>query len=206
MSSVCQKAQLVTLRPDVNFGMGSCSMRVAALLFLLASPAAFAQTAATPPRQPQRPRRFPEARPLRLASRCSRSPLRPPLRRAHWGIAVTALDGTPIYGLNEGEFFRPASNAKLFTTAAAMHLLGPDTRVNRQPAVAALQSKLDGTVRMATWCCAAQATRTSPVGSFPYISRAERKRHCWPPQAPRDSRIRFAISTTMAQHPLQPKV
>ena len=53
----------------------------------------------------------------------------PGVRGAHWGIAVTSLDGTPLYGLEESKLFRPASNTKLFTTAAAMALLGPDTRV-----------------------------------------------------------------------------
>jgi serine-type D-Ala-D-Ala carboxypeptidase/endopeptidase (penicillin-binding protein 4) len=57
----------------------------------------------------------------------------PAVAQAHWGIAVMAMDGTPIYSMNEAQLFQPASNAKLFTTAAAMALLGGgttfDTRV-----------------------------------------------------------------------------
>ncbi len=68
--------------------------------------------------------------------------------RAHWGIAVATLQGELIYGHDAGKFFRPASNNKIFTTATAMALLGPQktftTRVfgNYDPAHGAVSGDL----------------------------------------------------------------
>ena len=53
----------------------------------------------------------------------------PDATRAFWGIDVVDLKtGKTIYHLNEDKLFTPASNTKLFTTAAAFALIGPTFR------------------------------------------------------------------------------
>ena len=50
----------------------------------------------------------------------------PDLARGFWGIEVVSLDnGKTIYAKNADKLFTPASNTKLFTTAAALALIGP---------------------------------------------------------------------------------
>jgi D-alanyl-D-alanine carboxypeptidase/D-alanyl-D-alanine-endopeptidase (penicillin-binding protein 4) len=51
----------------------------------------------------------------------------PDVSRGFWGIEVVSLkDGTVLYSSNADKLFTPASNTKLFTTAAALAMIGPD--------------------------------------------------------------------------------
>jgi len=51
----------------------------------------------------------------------------PDLARGYWGIEAVSLNsGKTIYSWNGDKLLTPASNTKLFTTAAALALIGPD--------------------------------------------------------------------------------
>ena len=51
----------------------------------------------------------------------------PDLSRGFWGIEIASLkNGKVLYSSNADKLFTPASNTKLFTTAAALALIGPD--------------------------------------------------------------------------------
>src|SRR5439155_3953849 len=48
---------------------------------------------------------------------------------ARWGVSIVSLrDGRTIYARNADRLFTPASNMKVYTTAIALDLLGPDYR------------------------------------------------------------------------------
>src|SRR5262249_45210328 len=53
----------------------------------------------------------------------------PDLSRGFWGIEISSVStGKVLYSLNADKLFTPASNTKLFTTAAALALIGPEYR------------------------------------------------------------------------------
>jgi serine-type D-Ala-D-Ala carboxypeptidase/endopeptidase (penicillin-binding protein 4) len=65
----------------------------------------------------------------RLAKQIEGILTQPPLDRAHWGIDVVDLDtGKTLFSQNAEQLFLPASNTKLFTTAAALAIAGPEYR------------------------------------------------------------------------------
>jgi len=71
---------------------------------------------------------------LRIITRQSTGELKqlfdsPSFYNAHWGVLVQSLDsGEVLYSRNAAKGFMPASNMKIYSTAAALALLGKDFR------------------------------------------------------------------------------
>jgi serine-type D-Ala-D-Ala carboxypeptidase/endopeptidase (penicillin-binding protein 4) len=114
-----------------------CAVALAAVA-LLAAPAAMvaANGSGAPPAKPTAypasQSAAPPAAPVspavqRLQARISALLNSPDLGHGFWGIEVASLaTGETLYSQNSDKLFTPASNTKLFTTAAALALIGPD--------------------------------------------------------------------------------
>ena len=64
-----------------------------------------------------------------LAKRVDAILSRPDVARGFWGVEIEELDtGRVVYSHDADKLLTPASNTKLFTTAAALALIGPDYR------------------------------------------------------------------------------
>jgi D-alanyl-D-alanine carboxypeptidase/D-alanyl-D-alanine-endopeptidase (penicillin-binding protein 4) len=101
-----------------------CGAALAASLFL-AYPSVGAAQKHSKAKAPAKSAR--EGETSKLAAQIEAVLSNPAVARAHWGIKVTSMDGKTIYSQNEGQLFQPASNTKMFTTATALALLGPQT-------------------------------------------------------------------------------
>src|SRR5690349_15479003 len=66
--------------------------------------------------------------------------------KARWGVFVVSLkDGRVLFARNTDKLFTPASNMKIYTTAVALDLLGPDYRW-RTSVYASTQPNVEGVI------------------------------------------------------------
>jgi D-alanyl-D-alanine carboxypeptidase/D-alanyl-D-alanine-endopeptidase (penicillin-binding protein 4) len=99
------------------------ALAVAVNLVLLVSPAS---AAGGPSAAPKGLSRQAQARQTRLAANIAQLLKDPAVSRSFWGIKAVSLEsGRTLFERNADKLFTPASNAKLFTTAATLALIGP---------------------------------------------------------------------------------
>ena len=115
-----------------------------------------------------------EARTKILTAKINALLNQPEAARAFWGIDIFSLSsGRPLYEQNADKLFAPASNAKLFTTATALALLGPQYRYHTTIETSGTldqQGVLHGDLRL--------VGRGDPNLSgrvLPYLQKTERK-------------------------------
>ena len=94
--------------------------------------------------------------------------------KGFWGVLVTdATTGEVLYARNEGNYFAPASNAKLFTTALALATLGPNHRTRT---TLAASGAIDGSgVLNGDLVLTGSGDANLSNRVFPYEKRPERK-------------------------------
>ena len=107
------------------------SLRAVAWIGLVLWLGTLAASAQTPPGQNKQ-----------LAKRVDAILARPDVARGFWGVEIEDLEtGRVVYSHEADRLFTPASNTKLFTTAAALALIGPDYRIRTTAEAASLPDK-----------------------------------------------------------------
>jgi D-alanyl-D-alanine carboxypeptidase/D-alanyl-D-alanine-endopeptidase (penicillin-binding protein 4) len=97
----------------------------------------------------------------------------PAVAAAHWGVSVTAMDGRVLCSLNEAQLFRPASNNKLFTLAAALALLGPERRFTTKVVA---EGTLEGGVLKGNLRLVGGGDANFGSADVPYVEPAQRSK------------------------------
>jgi D-alanyl-D-alanine carboxypeptidase/D-alanyl-D-alanine-endopeptidase (penicillin-binding protein 4) len=113
-----------------------------------------------------------KAKPGAMAAEINAIVSDPAVSRAHWGISVVTAEGAPVYALNDGQFFEPASNAKLLVTAAALALLPPNTTYTTS---ADTSGEVDSTGHLhGSVMLLGSGDPTMSGRSYPYVEKTER--------------------------------